>query len=65
MYKALIPTVDAGNATSSKGCYTRTASVKAKKAFTTDDLDGLFDAAVTAYSSTITVAWDALIDTAE
>jgi len=65
MYKALIPTVDGGNATGSKGCYTRTASIKAKAAYVTNDLDGDLATAVTAYTSTITTAWEALIDAAE
>lgn len=39
--------------------------MKAKAAFVTDNLDNAFDLTVTAYSSTITAAWEALIDTAE
>jgi len=39
--------------------------VKAFKAFVTDDLDTALTTAVTAYSSTITSAWDILIDGAE
>lgn len=66
MWKKAIP-IPLGDATarSAKGCYTRTSSVNAVAMFVTNTLHTDLTNAVTAYSSTITVAWDALIDEAE
>jgi len=46
------------------GCYTRTASVEAKKLFITDNYDSVWEASVNAYITTIKDTWEGKIDAA-
>lgn len=63
LYKKILAAKDDGAA--GDGCYQRDSSKLAFDVFVTDDLDGLFDTAVSDYSTSITTAWETEIDKAE